>query len=148
MFSDGAVNQKGNGVRAVLISPTNALISIAIHLCYPCTNNIAEYEDCIFSLKATINLGITKLKVFGDSTLVIFQAIGEWYIKEEKFLDYHDCLQALSRNFEYLSFSLVAQNRNQFVDELATLASMIDMSHNTLMKPIEIKQRSKLAHCL
>lgn len=108
MCFDGAINQKGNGVGAVLISPTKAIIPIFIHLCYPCTNNIAEYEACITGLKAAINLGITKLEVFGDSALVIFQAIGEWFIREEKFLNYHDCLQALSKNFEYLSLSLVA----------------------------------------
>lgn len=80
MCFDGAINQKGNGVGAVLISPINAIIPISIHLCYPCTNNIVEYEAYITTLKAVINLGITELKVFGDSALVIFQAIGEWFI--------------------------------------------------------------------
>lgn len=148
MCFDGAVNQKGNRVGVVLISPTNAIIPISICLCYPCTNNIAEYEACITGLKAAINLGFTKLEVFGDSALVIFQATGEWFIREEKFLDYHDFLQALSKNFEYLSFSLVAWNINQFADALATLASVIDITHESLMKPIEIKQRSKPAYCL
>lgn len=112
MYFDGVVNRKGNGVGAVLISPTNAIIPISIRLCYPCTNNIAEYEAYITGLEAAINLGITELEVFGDSALVIFQPTGEWFIQEEKFLDYHDCLQALSKNFEYLSFSLVARSRN------------------------------------
>jgi len=124
---------------AVLISPSNVIIPITICLCYPYTNNIAEYEACIINLKAAIDLGIIELEVFGDSALVIFQATREWFIREEIFLYYHDCLQALSRNFDYLSFSLVAWNRNQFADALATLASMIDMSHEALMKPIEIK---------
>lgn len=135
-------------MRAVLVSPTNAIIPISIRLCYPCTNNIVEYEAWITGLKDAINLGITELEVFGDSTLVIFQATREWFIRGEKFLDYNDYLQALSKNFEYLSFSLVARSKNQFVDALATLASMIDRSHEFLMKPIEIKQRSKPAYCL
>lgn len=87
----------------------------------------------MIGLKAVIDLGITELEVFGNSTLVVFQATKEWFIKEEKLLDYHDFLQALSRNFEYLSFSFVVQNRNQFVDALATLDSMINMSHESLM---------------
>lgn len=127
MCFNGAINQRGNGVRVVLISPTNALIPIVVRLCYTCTNNIVEYEACIVSLKAVIDLGITKLKVFSNSTLVIFQATGEWFIRDEKFLNYHDCLQALSRHFEYLSFNYVARNKNQFIDALATLTSMIDM---------------------
>lgn len=59
MCFNGAVNQRGNNVRVVLISPTNALIPIAVRLDYPCTNNIAEYEACIVGLKAAIDLGIT-----------------------------------------------------------------------------------------
>lgn len=148
MCFDGVVNQRGNGVRVGLISPMNALIPIAVHLDYPCTNNIVEYEACIVSLEATIDLGITTLVVFNDSTLVIFQAIREWFIRDEKFLDYHDCLQVLSRYFEYLSFNFVAKNNNQFADALATVASTIDMPQDSLMKPIEIKLRSKPSHCL
>lgn len=35
MCFDGAINQKGNGVGAILISPTNVIIPISIRLCYP-----------------------------------------------------------------------------------------------------------------
>lgn len=74
MCFDGAINQRGNSVGEILISPINALIPIVVCLCYPCTNNTAEYEACIVGLKATIDLGITKLEVSSDSALVIFQA--------------------------------------------------------------------------
>lgn len=72
MCFDGVVNKKGNRVGVVLISPINAIIPIFIRLCYPCTNNITEYEACITGLKTAINLGITELEVFGDLALVIF----------------------------------------------------------------------------
>lgn len=72
MCFDEAVNQRRNGVGVVLISPTNALIPIAIHIYYLCTNNIAKYEACINGQKAAIDLGITEFEVFGDSALIIF----------------------------------------------------------------------------
>lgn len=77
MCFDRTVNQKGNSVRAALISRTGALIPIVVRLCYPCTNNIAKYEACIIGLKVVIDLGITELEVFSNSPLVIFQVIGE-----------------------------------------------------------------------
>ena len=42
---------------------------------------MAEYEACIFGLKAAIDLGIKSLIVFGDSALVISQIKGEWDTK-------------------------------------------------------------------
>lgn len=93
MCFDGATNKIGNGVREMLISPTGTLIPIVVRLHFPCANTIAKYEACIIDLKATIDLGINELEVYGDSTLVIFQAIGDWFIREEKFLNYHECLK-------------------------------------------------------
>ncbi len=139
MCFDGAVNQLGCGIGAVLISPTSVLIPIAVRLHFLCTNNIAEYEACIIGLKAAIDLGIDELEVYGDSTLVIFQATGDWFIREEKFLDYHECLQILSKSFEYLTFDYIGRRRNNFTDALATLASMIDIPQGVDMTPIEIE---------
>lgn len=77
MCFDGAVNQVGCRIGAVLISPTDILIPIAARLHFQCTNNIVEFEACIIGLKAAIDLGIDELEVYGDSTLVIFQATGD-----------------------------------------------------------------------
>lgn len=90
---------RGYGIGAMLISPTGVLIPIAMRLHFQCTNNIAEYEAYIIGQKAAIDLGINELEVYGDSTLVIFQATEDWFIREEKFLDYHECLQILSKSF-------------------------------------------------
>ena len=43
------------------------------HVCFPCSNNEVEYEALLVELKATKRLGIKKLKIFGDSKLVIKQ---------------------------------------------------------------------------
>lgn len=80
MCFDGAANQVDNGVAAMLIFPTGALIPISVRLYFLYTNNIAEYEAYIIVLKATIDLGIDELKVYGDSALVMFQATGDWFI--------------------------------------------------------------------
>ncbi|XP_075080007.1 uncharacterized protein LOC142165329 [Nicotiana tabacum] len=46
MFFDGAVNTKGVGLGAILISPTSQHYPATTRLWFFCTNNTAEYEAC------------------------------------------------------------------------------------------------------
>lgn len=139
MCFDGAVNQLGYGIGDVLISLTGALIPITVRLHFPCTNNIVKYEACIIGLKVVINLGIDELEVYKDFAPIIFQVTRDWFIWEEKFLDYHECLQILSKSFEYLNFDYIVRRRNIFVDAFATLVSMIDIPQGVEMTLIEIE---------
>ncbi|XP_054778227.1 uncharacterized protein LOC129286246 [Prosopis cineraria] len=78
MYFDEAANIHGNGVGAIMVSPSEKQFSMAIKLGFKCTNNMAEYEACINGLRATIDLSIKSLEVFGDSALIIYQVTGEW----------------------------------------------------------------------
>ena len=71
MYFDGAINQYGNGIGILLITPEGSHIPLAIKLNFETTNNMAEYEACIFGMKALHELRIKEAEVFGDSTLVI-----------------------------------------------------------------------------
>ena len=44
---------------------------IAKKLAFRVTNNEAEYEACALGMEALIALGVTKVKIFRDSMLVI-----------------------------------------------------------------------------
>ena len=57
---------------------------------------MAEYEACIFGLKAAIDLGIKSLVVFGDSALVISQVKGEWDTKHPNLIPYKEHVLALN----------------------------------------------------
>ena len=59
-----------DGASAVIISPEGCHTPFIARLCFNCTNNMAEYEACIMGLKASIDLRIKFLDVFGDSALV------------------------------------------------------------------------------
>ena len=52
MYFDGAVNNKGAGVGVILITSEGEMIPMAKKLEFEVTNNQAEYEACIFGLKA------------------------------------------------------------------------------------------------
>ena len=73
MVFDGAVNQYGNGIGPVIITPHGPHISFTARLTFKCTNTMAEYEACIMGLEECIDLRIKHLDVYGDSALVVNQ---------------------------------------------------------------------------
>ena len=75
---DGASNAMGNDVGAIITSPEGFHIPFTAHICFDCTNNMAEYEACIYGIEAVNDLRIKYLKVYGDSNLVIIQINGDW----------------------------------------------------------------------
>ena len=82
MYFDGAVNQFGAGIGIILLTPEGEVVPIAKKLSFRVTNNEAEYEACILGMEALITLGVTEVEIFGDSMLVINQAMEEWELKE------------------------------------------------------------------
>ncbi|RDX93117.1 hypothetical protein CR513_24656, partial [Mucuna pruriens] len=64
---------------------------------------------------------ISRLKVFGDSALVIYQLRKEWVTQDAKLVPYHAHIMALKEHFDEISFHYVPQDENQMADALATL---------------------------
>jgi len=122
LYFDGAVNVSGNGAGAVVISPENKQYPVSTRLLFECTNNKVEYEACIIGLEAALELKAKKLKVFGDSLLIICQVKGEWQTKDEKLKLYQNYLLRLANEFEEIKFTHISRDKNQFADALATLA--------------------------
>ena len=54
MVFDGAVNQYGNGIGAVIVNPQGTHFPFTARLTFKCTNNMVEYEACIMGLKRTL----------------------------------------------------------------------------------------------
>lgn len=57
----------------IITSPTSFHLSFTVILCFDCTNNMAEYEACIYEIEAAIDLRIKILQVYRDFSLVISQ---------------------------------------------------------------------------
>ena len=88
MVFDGAVNQYGNGIGAVIITPQGTHFPFTARLTFKCTNNMAEYEACIMGLEECIDLRIKNLDVYGDSALVVNQIKGEWETNQPGIIPY------------------------------------------------------------
>jgi ribonuclease HI len=94
---------------------------LQIHFLAP--NNAAEYEALLHGLRITTTLDIHRLKVLGDSLLVVNQTNKEWSRLEDKMLLYYQELRKLENNFDGLMYMHILQGKNEVTDELAKLSS-------------------------
>ncbi|XP_026392711.1 uncharacterized protein LOC113288000 [Papaver somniferum] len=147
MYFYGAMNPIGKGAGAILISPDEVRIPISIRLNCNCTNNMDEYEACIAGLRAALELSVKKLKVYGDSLLIVNQTQKVWKIKEEKLVSYHECLMRLVEKFDCITFHHLYRDKNQFANVLAALASLIPIPGDSTVKPIEVARREQPSYC-
>ncbi|XP_030453194.2 uncharacterized protein LOC115674822 [Syzygium oleosum] len=108
----------------------------------------AEYEACILGLQAAVEMGITKLKVFGDSALIILQTVREWKTRDTKLVLYHEYLEEIMEEFEDISFEYLSRSHNQFADALATLSSMLQVTGGIEVEPLKIEVLTKPAYCM
>ena len=67
LYFDGALSREGSGEGIVLISPTHKVVTLSYKLQFQTTNNTTKYEALILGMKATKDLGVEQVAVFGDS---------------------------------------------------------------------------------
>ena len=77
MYLDGSLIKKGASAGLVFISPLGIRMRYMVRLHFPSSNNVAEYEALINSLRVAVELGIRRLDVRGDSQLVVDQVMKE-----------------------------------------------------------------------
>jgi ribonuclease HI len=72
MYFDGSKRIQGAGAGVVLISPQGDKLKYVLRMSFPqASNNEAEYEALLHDMKMAKACGATRLKIFGDSNLVV-----------------------------------------------------------------------------
>ena len=71
MYFDGDSTQSSVGVGVVLISPSKENIHLSYKVDFKTTNNIQEYEALLLGFKASKEMGIMCINIFGDADLII-----------------------------------------------------------------------------
>ena len=93
MYFDRAVNCRGAGIGVIVVTPDGEVLPLAERLMFLVTNNIAEYDACIFGIETLVVLGARGAEVYGDSMLVVRQTQGEWELREDKLKPYQSHLK-------------------------------------------------------
>jgi ribonuclease HI len=80
----------GAGAGLLFMSPLREHMRYAVCLHYPTSNNMAEYEALLCGLRITIEIGIKRLDVRGDSQLVIDQVMKKASCHDDKMEAYYN----------------------------------------------------------
>ena len=107
---------------------------------------MAEYEACIIGLKASIDLRIKFLNVFGGSALVISQIKGEWATKHPNLIPYKEHVLTFLSHFEEVTFEHFPWEENQLTGALATMSSMFKVRWDNEVPQINIERLDEPAH--
>lgn len=86
------------------------------------TNNVAEYTALITALEQARAIGARRVKVLGDSELVVKQMRGEYRVKNPDLRVLYDKAQDLFHEFDAASIDHNYREDNSLADKLANLA--------------------------
>ena len=67
MYFDGSLMKKGANAGQVFVLLLDVRMRYMVHIHFPSSNNVAEYEALINDLRIAIELGIRRLDIQGDS---------------------------------------------------------------------------------
>jgi ribonuclease HI len=72
----------------LVTSPKGENFKYALQMHFPASNNAVKYKTLLHGLRIATTLGIHRLKVLGDSLLVVNQANKEWSHLDDKMMLY------------------------------------------------------------
>ena len=85
------------------------------------TPSAAEYYGLIFGMKSCQNLGIKKIYVHGNSTVVINQVTKKYEIKAQYLFRFYYEVANLMQDFEEVKFEIIQKEQNVEADTLSKL---------------------------
>jgi ribonuclease HI len=146
MYFDGACSKEGSCAGIFFIYPTQEVIPMSYKLEFDTTTNISEYEALMLGLKASKDMGIDKISIFGYSELIIHQIKNIYQTKHQRLKKYSNEVWDYVDNF-FMEFNITFMHRNlnQCVDSLALATSkfMTPMFPN-LKFEIEVRHRPSI----
>ncbi|XP_072147454.1 uncharacterized protein [Setaria viridis] len=123
MYFDRSLMKTGAGAGLVFISSLGVRLRYMVRLHFPASNNVEEYEALINWLRITIELGIQRLDIRGNSQLVVDQVMKESSCHDPKMMAYCHAARQLEDKFDGLELYHIARRFNEAADELAKAAS-------------------------
>jgi ribonuclease HI len=87
------------------------------------SNNEAKYEALLHGMKMAEACGATRLKIFGDSNLVVQQVMNRCDTISDKMTVYRNLYYYLEGTFDRCKVSHISRASNEEVDNLANIGS-------------------------
>jgi hypothetical protein len=103
MYFDGSKRIQGAGAGVVLISPQGDKLKYVLRMSFPqASNNEAEYEALLHGMKMAKACGATRLKIFGDSNLVVQQVMNKCDAISDNMTAYRNLYYYLEGNIRWM----------------------------------------------
>jgi ribonuclease HI len=124
MYFDGSKRVQGAGEGVVLISPQGDKLKYVLRMSFPqASNNKAEYEALLHGMKMAKACRATRLKIFGDSNLVVQQVMNQCDASSDNMTAYRNLYYYLEGTFDGCVVSHVSRASNEEADNLANIGS-------------------------
>jgi ribonuclease HI len=127
MFFDGVAQCDGASAEVVCVTPEGDVLPYSFTLVECCSNNIAEYQALILDLEMAMDSKTTRLKVFGDSKLIINQVLLEYEVKKPDLVLYCKYAIRLLAWFDYINITHVPRSGNKQADTIGKLATALTL---------------------
>ena len=123
MYFDGSVAKVGTSAGVYIIHPIKYFKALSYKLTFECTNNVAEYEALLLGLHALKDMGAQRIRVLGDSELVINQVNDSYQTRHPRMRAYRNEVWDMIGNFfTERTIKVVPRYENTVVDSLAVAA--------------------------
>jgi ribonuclease HI len=124
MYFNGSKRIQGAGAGVVLISPQGDKLKYVLRMSFPqASNNEAEYEALLHGMKMAKACGATRLKIFGDSNLVVQQVMNKCDTISDNMTAYRNLYYYLVGTFDGCKVWHVSRASNEEADNLANIGS-------------------------
>jgi ribonuclease HI len=124
MYFDGSKRVQGAGAGVVLISPQGEKLKYVLRMSFSqASNNEAEYKALLHGMKMAKACGATRLKIFGDSNLVVQQVMNRCDAISDNMMAYRNLYYCLERTFDGCKVSHISRASNKEADNLANIRS-------------------------
>jgi ribonuclease HI len=108
----------------VLISPHGDKFKYVLHMSFShASNNEAEYEALLHGMRMAKAYRATRLKIFGDSNLVVQQVMNHCNAISDNMTAYKNLYYYLEGTFDGCEVSHVSRASNKEADTLANIGS-------------------------
>ncbi|KAI5335080.1 hypothetical protein L3X38_025213 [Prunus dulcis] len=142
LYFDGSKTDKASGAWIVLEESLEVRHCYSFQLDFQCTNNRAEYEALIIGLEMLVELGIQFVEILGDSMLVLKQIAGEYKCLNPSLAVYLAAARNLLTEFRESTWEYIPREENFAANELAQVASGIQMPEDCVQRIIKIGRKS------
>lgn len=137
LYVDGSTTSTVLGAGIILITPTGYKFHTALRFKFEASNNEAEYEALLASLRMAVELKAGAIHCYNDSLLVVNHILGEYQARGSRMVAYLRKVQNTLDHFEYYKVEQIPREENDMVDALARLATSRDADELSII-PVKV----------